>query len=262
MLTSKIPLTFDVGPRAANQQGDVMVVQLVLAAIKPRPGVPPYYSGQIDGRFGPKTEAAVRAFQVTQNEQADAPIRVNGSSHRKLVDEAEREVRSWPRPPKPHLTFDGRRLCWQGHPHNGKCWNGVSGEKDHQSKEHQNVIDKGPLPEGRWRVRQSEFQTMDDEPLIMQMIWGIWPGQGMTRLAGDYLPIGGTNWPGGTAAWGRNRVWLHPLGGTNTYGRSGFSIHGGNEPGSAGCVDLTGQMPDFIKHFRAYGADMDLEVRY
>ncbi len=49
---------------------------------------------------------------------------------------------------------------------------------------------------------------------------------------------------------------------TDTLGRSGFSIHGGSTPGSAGCVDLTQQMPDFTKHFREYGADMDLIVKY
>jgi RHS repeat-associated protein len=38
--------------------------------------------------------------------------------------------------------------------------------------------------------------------------------------------------------WGDYRAPLHPLEGTDTYGRSNFFIHGGEEPGSAGCVDV------------------------
>lgn len=38
--------------------------------------------------------------------------------------------------------------------------------------------------------------------------------------------------------WGLYRVPLHPQRGTNTFGRTGFFLHGGKRPGSAGCVDL------------------------
>ena len=41
-----------------------------------------------------------------------------------------------------------------------------------------------------------------------------------------------------------------------------FQFMGGLFAGSAGCIDLTNQMSDFAKHFRAYGADMDLVVEY
>jgi RHS repeat-associated protein len=37
--------------------------------------------------------------------------------------------------------------------------------------------------------------------------------------------------------WGKNRVPLAPSKETKTYGRSGFYLHGGSKPGSAGCVD-------------------------
>ncbi len=37
---------------------------------------------------------------------------------------------------------------------------------------------------------------------------------------------------------------------TNTYGRDNFSIHGGTEPGSAGCIDMTGQIDKFTQWFK------------
>lgn len=40
--------------------------------------------------------------------------------------------------------------------------------------------------------------------------------------------------------WGDWRVPLIPQKGTKTYGRSGFFLHGGSIPGSAGCVDFGG----------------------
>jgi hypothetical protein len=40
--------------------------------------------------------------------------------------------------------------------------------------------------------------------------------------------------------WGDWRDPIHPLPRVNTYGRSGFFLHGGNWPGSAGCVDAGG----------------------
>jgi hypothetical protein len=40
--------------------------------------------------------------------------------------------------------------------------------------------------------------------------------------------------------WGDWRVPMIPNPGTNTYGRSGFFMHGGALPGSAGCIDIGG----------------------
>lgn len=38
--------------------------------------------------------------------------------------------------------------------------------------------------------------------------------------------------------WGNNRATLTPDAGTNTLARSGFFLHGGRVPGSAGCIDV------------------------
>jgi RHS repeat-associated protein len=41
-----------------------------------------------------------------------------------------------------------------------------------------------------------------------------------------------------TGDWGKYRVPLSPEPGTETYSRSGFFLHGGKSPGSAGCIDV------------------------
>lgn len=41
-----------------------------------------------------------------------------------------------------------------------------------------------------------------------------------------------------TGDWGDYRVPLHPNDGANTFGRDGFFMHGGDDPGSAGCIDV------------------------
>ena len=56
---------------------------------------------------------------------------------------------------------------------------------------------------------------------------------GIIRSVVRNLPIVG-------ADWGSFRVPIHPESGTNIFGRSGFFLHGGNLPGSAGCIDVGG----------------------
>jgi hypothetical protein len=106
--------------------------------------------------------------------------------------------------------------------------------------------DKGPLPEGDWEVCRSRFQAMPQRDWVDKIL----------------AELGRTAWPGGESSWGKSRVWLKPSPTTQTFGRSGFSIHGGDAPGSAGCIDLTSSMPDFTREFLSYGKDLKLTVKY
>jgi hypothetical protein len=146
------------------------------------------------------------------------------------------------------LIFNGVQLCWNWLDNSkpSVCWKAVSGRSGYQSKEHQNLRDKGPLPEGQWLVKQSEYQQMPKRSLLDQLV--------------NELGRGG--WPGGESSWGRHRIWLSPKAGTETHGRSGFSIHGGSDPGSAGCIDMTSNMESFTRMFREYGQDLELTVKY
>ena len=69
------------------------------------------------------------------------------------------------------------------------------------------------------------------------------------------------------SAWGDYRVTIHILPGTNTHGRGGFFIHGGDQAGSAGCIDLTLSMNNFINDLKKYLEDapnchIPLTVKY
>lgn len=147
------------------------------------------------------------------------------------------------------LTFNGHMLRWRqvfSDRIDAISWKAVSGRSGYQSKEFQEKADQGPIPEGEWLVAQGEYQPMPERSVLETLV--------------NELGRGG--WPGGESSWGRHRIWLQPKAGTKTYGRSGFSIHGGSSPGSAGCIDLVEQMPAFVKVFRAHGQDVNLTVKY
>lgn len=146
-----------------------------------------------------------------------------------------------------YLTFDGRKLGWNQGGQEIKSWPAMSGNADYQSARYQGVVNKGPIPEGMWRVNQDRYQNYDSH----QNWWGkvkSWGGAG--------------TWRGGRTIWGNNRVWLEPSPYTNARGRDNFSIHGGSAFGSAGCIDLAPGMDDFTNDYREYGRDMDLYVKY
>lgn len=141
------------------------------------------------------------------------------------------------------LRFDGTSVELTHAGQRMKRWSAVSGKPGFQTVEHQGSKDIGPLPEGAWLARQAKFERID--------------------LYGSFVGFTGRGtWPGSTPSWGRFRIWLEPVGETKTFDRSGFSIHGGATPGSAGCIDLTSNVEDFARHFLAYGKDLLLVVTY
>jgi len=73
--------------------------------------------------------------------------------------------------------------------------------------------DRGPIPSGLYNLDTSQLSNPGRV------------GDLLRNLRGD---------------WGDWRVPLTPAPGTVTYGRSGFFLHGGSYPGSAGCIDVGG----------------------
>jgi uncharacterized Zn-binding protein involved in type VI secretion len=53
-----------------------------------------------------------------------------------------------------------------------------------------------------------------------------------------------------TADWGHVRAPLHPADGTETFGRDGFFVHGGEWPGSAGCLDIGQNDIEFFRNVK------------
>lgn len=150
------------------------------------------------------------------------------------------------------LLFDGEYLHWQelGHSGYSTSWVAYSGRKEYLRNKDYSIKAqahkfRGPIPEGFYIASQAEYQERPEE------IWS-WVKHSVGKGA----------WPGGNRSWGKSRIWLEPENGTETYGRSGFSIHGGTDPGSAGCIDLVESMNDFASRFRQYGRSLRLYVDY
>ncbi|TAN62966.1 MAG: hypothetical protein EPN20_10370 [Magnetospirillum sp.] len=150
--------------------------------------------------------------------------------------------------PSVTLEFDGKAVRAMDQGKVIRSWAAVSGNSGFQAPEFQGLKFKGPLPEGDWQLRQDRYQHID----LRGTIAGIFPKD--SGISG--------RWPGSIPAWGTERVWLDPAPGTDAKGRDNFSVHGGWVPGSAGCIDMTGQMGDFADWFRSLGKDVRLTVRY
>ena len=137
-----------------------------------------------------------------------------------------------------YMVFDGQNLgLYRNHKQVDRL-KAQSGQDDYQSARYQHIPNKGPIPEGLYYARQSRRQAlaMKDVTLKLGEILGIKKHQQR-------------NWSGNPIAWGLQRVWLEPDSQTNTYGRSGFSIHGGLSKGSAGCIDIpwqTNRLSDYL----------------
>jgi hypothetical protein len=93
----------------------------------------------------------------------------------------------------------------------------------------QSQKNEGPIPEGRYWITPRE----------------IWEGGIINWLIGREI------------GWGKFRITIHPFPTTKTYGRGGFFIHGGADPGSIGCIDLTWHIDRFIQNLRGAVKETD-----
>ena len=126
----------------------------------------------------------------------------------------------------------------------------MSGKPDYQCKEYDTVKNRGPIPEGKWLVRQSQHQNFyKDQSKFDQF-----------KSEHGFGIMG--KWRGRKDSWGNNRIWLEPARGTDNKDRTHLSIHGGKEYGSKGCIDLTDKMDEFTDKLKKYGHDMLLNVKY
>ena len=145
-----------------------------------------------------------------------------------------------------NLFFNGKELSFLKNGRALKSWPAMSGREGYQHRYDVFIKNKGPIPEGIWHVRQKNHQNI----------------KGLSSWGRTKSKFGFGTWPGLESSWGEDRIWLEPHLSTRTFGRTGITIHGGDEFGSAGCIDLAGGMPDFIKFFKEYNDDLDLIVRY
>ncbi|MER3461616.1 MAG: hypothetical protein C4342_00865, partial [Armatimonadota bacterium] len=97
----------------------------------------------------------------------------------------------------------------------------------------------GPIPEGTYRLdpRDIEYATLE--------FW-TWPGP-------DYPPSG---------AWGPARAPLKQDKKTETFGRDGFLLHGGDYVGSEGCVDVGPNIMRVIDEIKSHRGAVKVYVDY
>lgn len=185
----------------------------------------------------------IKTYQRKNNLTVDGTMKREGETIASMNKELSRNKPS-------RLDFNGKELSWYEDDNRVASWKGMSGKPDYQCKEYDTVKNKGPLPEGKWLVRQSQLQNF-------------YKDQSKTDQAISKYGIGVFGkWRGGKDSWGNNRIWLEPAKGTDNKNRTNLSIHGGKEFGSSGCIDLTDKMDEFTNRFKTYGHDMILDVRY
>jgi hypothetical protein len=140
-----------------------------------------------------------------------------------------------------YLRFDGSNLVYYTQKENKDgnltlyktSFGAVSGKPDANGNfsysQRAQATSGGPIPEGLYFINPQEIQNYNNLSGVDKM----------------FSNVGMGTFPGGTNSWGENRVWIQPNT-TFTYSdvtegavyRSDMSIHGGNEPGSRGCIDL------------------------
>ncbi|MEP7012661.1 MAG: RHS repeat-associated core domain-containing protein [Acidobacteriota bacterium] len=143
------------------------------------------------------------------------------------------------------VGFDGGQLTFYRKDGSQQSFDAVSGRGGRTNPKLQSVSGVGPIPEGRYSFNTANVQSFS--------------GLSAFQKAAAYLKRG--TWPGGTIAWGDQRVELNADSSTNTYGRGGFFIHGGFTPGSAGCIDLCDRDRDFFSAVGGSG-EVTVEVDY
>jgi len=167
------------------------------------------------------------------------------------------------------LLFDGKNISFIENGKIEKQWaaysgldklvpDGVDGEKYINNPKYQNVKDAGPAPAGKYLlgVLQENLQGADDGGIKKRI------GQKVDNILPIFTPkMRYISHKG----WGDYRMALRPQKGTDTFGRDSMYLHGGKDPGSAGCIDLTdniSNLVDFLKSKNIDFSTLPLEVKY
>jgi len=120
-----------------------------------------------------------------------------------------------------------------------ESWDAVSGlvdENQQTQPETSGIKNEGPLPEGKYTVNADD----SNRHRWYKRDWG------------------------STDAWGHIRTVIEPQEGTDLLGREPGTMyfHGGNDPESRGCIDLTDDNEDFHDWLDDYDGDIEVIVDY
>ena len=191
------------------------------------------YTGRIDGFWNEEAERL--RSRISERGKPEKPIAKN---------ETEKEVK---------ITFDGSLLTADG-----RTFHAVSGIPQVMTHRGADNFLEILL---RFDYSLARPQSKDEGPIPEGVYW----------IDVDELKEGGIRHTFYPSSWGKSSITLHPDETTNTWGRGGFFIHGGTQPGSKGCIDLGGGGPlrleddmpaftNFIKQFK--GCVIEVRVKY
>ena len=137
------------------------------------------------------------------------------------------------------LVFDGESLSWLQESGKSMKWEAVSGELDNgmTNPALQLEEDRGPVPEGDYFVDFGSTVQRQDLDILRSQV----------------------KYP--QSSWGNYFVAIQPR--QLPSGRGGFFIHGGDVPGSKGCIDLHRNNDSFFGMMRSKNKSIiSLSVRY
>ena len=185
---------------------------------------------------------AISSYQRKSNLKPDGIMKPQGETETAINEELSRH--------KPaYAVFNGREYSII---EDGKTVLNVpamSGYKHKQYRDAQKEPNAGPIPDGKWILKKGKMQSRSPDD---DSVWN--------QIANRFDP--NESWKNKPDSWGNHRIILEPAEGTNTYERDQMYVHGGKEPGSAGCIDLTDGMEQFADYFKKYDDDMILNVEY
>ena len=114
------------------------------------------------------------------------------------------------------------------------------------SKERQREANAGPLPEGDYTLPPNKTDDPSESGNWDLSDWNDYASHNILNYAPWRTRIDKRS----SYPWGNRFGRLTPVSGTDTYGRSNFNIHGGDAPGSAGCIDIGHNDIDFFNDIR------------
>jgi hypothetical protein len=231
-------------------------------------------------------EADTSAQQAAQQEML-INAEVEDSIDSELKDKAETA-----KSPTASLKFDGDYLHWLNNGVSVAKWSAYSGLSiaNANIKDYGKLIDikfgdpnqtsalknAGPTPPGKYKL--GKLQVRDgvninspetyktDDISFLKALW-VFKSSSPDKL--EKLTGWGIDSDLSKIGWGDFRFAMTPAEGTDTKGRTDMYVHGGVFKGSHGCIDLTDQMPNFVKWYSAWlvqkenkGKTLTLNVEY
>lgn len=163
----------------------------------------------------------------------------------------------------PELEFDGHDLYVRRNGVEFDSWPAMSGQPGYQNRASTSVSDHGPTPEGVYYVDPKNLQerkgTIADILNAVSQIGNIELSntkEGLRNILKNY------RWKDKPESWGNYRVPLEADDGTDTHGRHSMYIHGGDELGSAGCIDVGPNMDRLAPYIKSSRSPVKVRVRY